>query len=245
MPQRDVLRDASKKLLHKFVKTVSSFTLDDFLKANVDPFRFSFNISLLGITKATQLEIEHKLAMKLENMIGDFHEDYLGNVVHIPSSHRWEKVPNGTIPGIDIENRGLNSFLQIKSKHNSMNSSSSKRLAQELKELQARKPAAYVGCGWVIASSSRRCIGERYIADVAKVLKGRELYAYVTGNEIEMDELITEFPKLLSEESDSMGLDCSVLLREATIKIHTALEEKAKREGLSVIEFLYQNAVSS
>lgn len=255
MPQRDVLRNAARDMVRKFIRAVDEFSLDEFLKSGVDPFRFSFNIAILGIEKATEKEIEHKLAMKLENMVGEFHENYLGNVEHKPTTSKWEKVPQGTIPGVDIRNRTLKAFFQLKSKHNSMNSSSSKKLGDELKALNKQNPDATVGCGWVIASEKRGCIGESYID--GKKLKGRKLFAYITGEENELDELIAAFPEMIREvfpeiikekspemiREEAKDIDYNELLNKASTRIYQALEAKAKQYDMDIITFLYNNAV--
>ena len=48
-----------------------------------------------------------------------------------------------------------------------------------------RMPEATIGCGWVIASEKRACIGERSIAEVGDTYKGRRLFEFVVGRENE------------------------------------------------------------
>lgn len=242
MPQIDILKKAARELVLKFKDEVEKFSLKEFLKSGVDPFRFSFNVALIGIAKATEKEIEHKLAMKLENLIGEFHENYLGNCTHKASNSKWEKVPQGVMPGIDIKNTSLNTYLQIKSKHNSMNSSSSKRLASELAQLKTQKPDAKVGCGWIIASKKRACIGEGEIRKVSGVvLKGNELFSFVTGDSGELAELMSIFPEIVADESKDINYE--KLMREAAIRIYKELDSTAKNNGIDVIKYLFVNAV--
>jgi len=179
--------------------------------------------------------------MKLENLFGDFHENYLGNATHLSSGTQWAKVPSGRIPGIDIENRSLRSYIQIKSKFNSMNSSSAKRLAGELEELKRVNPSNTYGCGWVIAGPQRTAIGENYISEVAEVYKGKSLYSHVTGNLDEMDELIADFPSLLTEIKEES--DFEALLDRATTRVISELERRAALRGYGIVEYLYNEAV--
>jgi len=223
------------------VDVIQSFSVNDFLESNVDPFRFSFNAELWGLKQAVRKEIEHKIEMKLENMFGDFHEDYLGNTIHTPSDTKWVIVPSGVMPGVDIGNYKMEYYLQIKSKHNSMNSSSAKRLAQELRELSEEKPRAIFGCGFVIAGPSKKAIGEDGIAAVARVFKGKDLYSFVTGNPREMNEVIIDFPTFLKEVKK--GYDFNKMLDEASGKVIKGLEMYANSQGISIQEYLYKQAV--
>ena len=247
MAQVEVLKKAVRQLITDYLSMAKNFSADEFLKADVDPFRFALGVALLGEKKAIIKETEHKLAMKLENMLGEFHENYLGNVVHGPTKTRWRKVPQGQMPGVDIANDSMRSYLQIKGKHNSMNSSSSKRLAEELESLSktlskgAAKPT--VGCGWVIAAQTRKCIGEDSIGYVGKVLKGDKLYAYVTGNENEMDEVVGLFVNMLSKEIADFDLDSAI--RAAGERIYNEISERASSEGRALVEYFYNLAVKN
>ena len=131
MPQESVLESAVTTLLSGYRDKITGFDADGFLKTGVDPFRFKVNVGLYGLRRSVRKEIEHKVEMTLENLVGGFHENYLGNCEHVPTGTSWEIVPTGEIAGVDIRNRERQHYLQIKSKHNSMNSSSSARLAQK------------------------------------------------------------------------------------------------------------------
>ncbi len=176
MAQEQVLQQALEKLINGYRSKIDGFSVEDFLKTGVDPFRFTVNVSIWGLKLAVRKEIEHKVEMALENLVGDFHENYLGNATHNPSNSQWEKIPEGEIPGIDIANKDRKIYLQIKSKHNSMNSSSAAKLAQELKETSDLYPGAVVGCIWVVATQRRKAIGENKISGVASCYKGNKSY---------------------------------------------------------------------
>jgi len=82
MAQKRPLRKAVKTLFSNFTEYLKNYSIKDFLKSGVDPFRFKFNVAILGSEEeAVKKEVKHKLEMKLENMFGDFHENYLSNGV--------------------------------------------------------------------------------------------------------------------------------------------------------------------
>lgn len=248
MPQKKQLEAAAKKLLNAYIKTIDAYNLSEFLKTNVDPFRFSFSAAVHGLEEATRGEIEHKLAMKLENMVGDFHEEYLGNLTHIPSGSSWERIPVGRIPGIDIINTKINNYLQIKSKHNSMNSSSSKKLAEELNHLSIKLKKdgvsnATVGCGFVIASPTRSCIGESEILRLgSQVFKGSKLYAHLTGDpKCSMESVVKLFHEVV--ERESKGLKIPEKIKKTSEKIAKDLQAAAKNKSITVYELIFKNAL--
>lgn len=239
--QKTNLKSAVEKLLKEYERKISSFSIKDFLKSDIDPFRFEFNASIWGLENAVKKEIEHKIEMSLEDLFGNFHEDYLGNATHEPSKTKWKNLPVGEIPGIDIANTKKRYFLQIKNKHNSMNSSSATRLAQQLEQVSKTKRGSTVGCGWVIAGSHRKCIGEGDIAAVGKVLKGRDLYTLVTGKRDEMDLVQAEFPVVLKKAVK--GHNLNGLIDGAAKRVSNDLQRLAKAKGLTIDEYLYQEAV--
>ena len=241
MPDKTALDSAVSTLVGSYTRKLMEFNTSEFLRTGVDPFRFTFNVSVWGLERAIQKEIEHKLEMALENAVGQFHEDYLGNTTRAPKGTKWRRVPAGQIPGADIANEEDQIYLQVKSKHNSMNSSSSARLAQELEELKSKKPRATVGCAWVIATSSKSCIGEKLIRAVGKVLKGKEVYEYVTGKKGEMDAVLQLLPDALQEAAEEE--DLVARLANVARTIAADLQRKAGKSDEEVIAYICSQSV--
>jgi len=244
MPQEFALKRALEILINSYKSKIETFTDSNFLRTGVDPFRFAVNTTIFDLKKAIRKEIEHKCEMALENAIGDFHENYLGNCIHLPTRSKWIKVPNGTIRGIDIKNEHLKVYLQIKSKHNSMNSSSSSKLAQELKAIIADDAKKVVGCAWVIAWQNKSCIGEKAIAPFGKVLKGKKAYEFVTGNPNEMDEVIESLPNEIFALLEEQKIDFNHLLDNSAERVALSLSKKAKSLNSTVNRLLYEQSVN-
>lgn len=257
MVQKVVLQAALENLINGYRNKIDGFNIDDFLKTGVDPFRFTVNVSIWGLHLAIRKEIEHKVEMALENLIGDFHEDYLGKCLHLHTNSQWEKVPEGSIPGIDIANKEQGIYLQIKSKHNSMNSSSAKRLADELKETQKIYPEGEVGCIWVVATQNRKAIGENTISPVASCYKGKQAYTKVTGEPEELSETLKEtlviIPKIVSsidfgeyetETGEKVKKDFSFVLDESAKRVADSLKLMAEEAGKSPIEIVTDKSIN-
>ena len=236
MPQTQALEKAVDTLVSGYKNKITGFGIAEFLETGVDPFRFTVNVSMWGLKQAIRKEIEHKIEMTLENLVGDFHENYLGNVKHIPSNTSWKLIPEGKILGIDIVNEEQKFYLQIKSKHNSMNSSSSKKLAQELKELAEQKQGATVGCVWVVATQRKKAIGENLISEVGVCYKGNKVYEVITGEKDELNKVLEELLVLIPKKI--AGIDFDKLLDSASERVSTALvklAETSKRTPIQVV----------
>lgn len=257
MAQIQILQQAFEKLLNGYRNKINGFDVRDFLKTGVDPFRFTVNVSIWGLKLAVRKEIEHKVEMALENLVGDFHEDYLGNATHNPSNSKWEKIPEGDIPGIDIANKNQNIYLQIKSKHNSMNSSSAKRLSQELEETSILYPNAVVGCIWIVATQNRKAIGENTIAEVAECYKGKKSYQVVTGEEDELYSVLLssleiipniiesiDFGTFVNEDGQAVKKNFAILLDEAADRVANSLQEMAENEKKTPINIVTEKSIN-
>jgi hypothetical protein len=257
MAQEDVLKQALITLIDGYRNKIDGFSALDFLKTGVDPFRFTVNVSIWGLKEAVRKEIEHKVEMTLENLVGDFHENYLGNATHNPSNSKWEKIIEGSIPGIDIVNKSEKMYLQIKSKHNSMNSSSAKRLAQELEETSSMFPDAFVGCIWIVAMQNRKAIGENNIAEVAACYKGNKSYELVTGEEGELDAVLLSAVALIPEIVNSLDLgsyesetgevikrNFEKMLDEAAQRVCLSLQAMAKESNQTAINIVTSKSIN-
>jgi len=235
MVQYDALNAAASFLIYSYKKKILDYNVSDFLKTGVDPFRFSVNCAAYGERESVKKEIEHKMEMALENLIGDFHENYLGSCFSEDGS-RWHKVPEGHIPGIDIANESRGIYLQLKSKHNSMNSSSSSKLAQELGALASEYPHNTYGCAWVVATSGRKAIGENKILEVANCYKGSESYSIVTGNKHEIFEVISELRNIVQREMSNVNI--SRLVDSVVDRVYSSLIENANYNNQSISDYI-------
>lgn len=104
--------------------TVQSYrreiTLDQFNENIVDPIKLTFDAKVYG--KSLRQVIEDECFRQIDksntNRIGYFHQNlfqYAGNGWTVPRE------------GFDVENDGLNIYVELKNKHNTMNSASSQK----------------------------------------------------------------------------------------------------------------------
>ena len=105
-------------------KTVESYrreiTLDQFNQNIIDPIKLTFDAKIYGKTVRDAVEDEclRQIDKSNTNRIGYFHQNifkYAGNDWVVPSA------------GFDVENDGLHIYVEMKNKHNTMNSASSQK----------------------------------------------------------------------------------------------------------------------
>lgn len=115
----------SDKDIYEHVKsTVESYrreiTLSQFNENIVDPIKLTFDSKVYGktIRQAIEDECFRQIDKSNTNKIGYFHQNlfkYAGNGWIVPKE------------GFDVENDGLHIYVELKNKHNTMNSASSQK----------------------------------------------------------------------------------------------------------------------
>lgn len=111
--------------IYEHVKlTVESYrreiTLDQFNENIVDPVKLTFDSKVYGktIRQAIEDECFRQIDKSNTNRIGYFHQNlfkYAGNGWEVPAQ------------GFDVENNDLHIYVELKNKHNTMNSASSQK----------------------------------------------------------------------------------------------------------------------
>ena len=105
-------------------KTVEAYrreiTLDQFNENIIDPIKLTFDAKVYGktIQQAVEDECFRQIDKSNTNRIGYFHQNlfrYAGNGWVVPSA------------GFDVENDELHIYVEMKNKHNTMNSASSQK----------------------------------------------------------------------------------------------------------------------
>ncbi len=113
---------SSQNLYHHVFETVKRYSfrlnLKDFNRNLIDPIKLTFDsiVYSQGVEKTIENEVLRQLDKSNSNLIGYFHQNifkYFGD--------EWS-LPEG---GYDIQSLKQNIFVEMKNKHNTMNSSSS------------------------------------------------------------------------------------------------------------------------
>lgn len=110
-----------KETVHQYRRSIN---LKEFNKNIIDPIKLTFDSKIYGqnIRQTIESECIRQIDKTNNNCIGYFHQNLFKRV-----GKGWEVPANGKKGGFDVLNDDLHIYVEMKNKHNTMNSSSSQK----------------------------------------------------------------------------------------------------------------------
>lgn len=188
-----------------------SINLREFNSNIIDPIKMTFDAKIYGqtIRQAIEAECIRQIDKSNSNRIGYFHQyifKYAGD--------GWEVPDNGEQGGFDVVNNKKHIFVEMKNKHNTMNSASASstyikmqsKLLQDdkatclLVEAIAKKSQDMV---WrvTVEQNSRKT---RYAHERIRRMSMDKFYALVFGDPLAFHKLCTALPVILDDVLEEM-----------------------------------------
>lgn len=222
-----------KNTILNYGETLKSIDLRKFNQNIVDPIKLTFDSSVYGksIEQIIDDEIFRQRDKTNSNIIGYFHQNifrYLENC-DVPANV-WDVVFNDTI------------FVEMKNKHNTMNSSSSAKTYMKMQDKLLREPEAVCFLVEVIARKSQDIIwevsidGTRFSNDRIRRVSIDKFYEIVTGDPHAFAKICAVLPRVIRDIVDS--------LPDLTIQQDTVLDELVNIDR-DLIKALYLLAFST
>jgi len=189
-------------------KTVEKyrFTIDlaEFNKNIIDPIKLTFDAKVYNksIQDVVESEILRQLDKSNTNHIGYFHQNifkYVGNDWRVPDS------------GFDVVNDAKKIYVEMKNKHNTMNSSSSQKTYMRMQSVLINDPAATCMLVEVIATKSQNVKwlisldGQRESHENIRRVSIDQFYALVTGEPTAFKQLCEKLPSVIEDVIRSMS----------------------------------------
>lgn len=172
--------------------------LAKFNKNLIDPIKLTFDAKVYN--KSIDFVIESEVLRQIDksntNHIGYFHQNifrYLGR--------EWE-VP---VRGYDIINTDLKYFVEMKNKHNTMNSSSAQKTYMRMQNTLLSDPESTCMLVEVIAQKSQNIIwkvsldGQSVSNERIRRVSIDKFYELVTGNKIAFKKLCEKLPLIVQD----------------------------------------------
>ena len=192
----------------------SSINLTDFNKNIIDPIKLTFDSKVYGLDIKEIIENECIRQIDKSNgtYIGYFHQNifkYLGKNWVVPKQ------------GFDIINENKNIFVELKNKHNTMNSSSSQKIYTKMQNTLLRNDKATCMLVEVIARNSQNITwnisldGEKMSHERIRRVSIDKFYEIVTGEKNAFHELCKILPIVLDDvvkETKQGKIDNSVFV---------------------------------
>jgi hypothetical protein len=210
----------SNKNIYNHVKqTVQKFRFDidlnDFNKNILDPIKLTFDSKVYrkDIAFVIESEVLRQIDKSNTNHIGYFHQNifrYLGEGWEIP------------VNGYDIVNSDLMYFIEMKNKHNTMNSSSAQKTYMRMQNTLLANPSAQCLLVEVIAKKSQDTIwkvsldGESVSNERIRRMSIDKFYTLVTGDPIAFKKLCEKLPLIIQDiiESDDFKVGSNSVLSD-------------------------------
>jgi len=179
--------------------------LTDFNENLIDPIKLTFDAKIYkkDIEDVLESEIARQLDKSNTNHIGYFHQNifkFIGKGWTVP------------IEGYDIINESKHIYVEMKNKHNTMNSSSAKNTYMRMQNTLLTDPQATCMLVEVIASNSQN-VRWNVSIDKNKVSHERirrvsidRFYELVTGDKFAFKKLCTALPQIIEDVVASVKL---------------------------------------
>jgi len=192
----------SDKHFLKCVKWVCDAYLDPSLKLDktwlqrngVDPFKMVFDMVVRNRNFESLMEQEksRQYDKKSGGRIGDFHQKLLGGV------KGWVDLGVGDESKVDLKKEDNSIFIELKNKHNTVNSDSLNSVRQKLEKITKDFPNSIAYWAYVIEKNGTSGESEWiYLGDNNPKLKkiwGSKLYELITGKPDALEKTWTALP---------------------------------------------------
>lgn len=233
------LKFISDEDLYKHVKeTVSKykFTLNlrEFNKNIIDPVKLTFDSSVYGksIEDTIEAEVIRQIDKSNTNHIGYFHQNifkYIGEGWSVPKE------------GFDIINENENIFVEMKNKHNTMNSASSQKTYTKMQHKLLRNDRAVCLLVEVMAKKSQDIVWqisldkEKMSHKNIRRVSIDKFYEKVTGVSDAFKQLCDTLPKVIKDVVTDLEMG----------KIENSVFSELQHLSSDTLESLYLLAFSS
>lgn len=179
----------------------TTISLNEFNSNIVDPIKLTFDSKIYGqpVVKIIEAECIRQIDKSNSNHIGYFHQNffrYAGN--------GWEVLPNGK-NGFDIQNAGRHIFVELKNKHNTMNSASSQKTYMKMQSQILADDQAVCMLVEVIAKKSQNkkwevaIDGKKFAHERIRRVSIDQFYKIVFGDEDAFVKLCRALPSILDD----------------------------------------------
>jgi len=205
----------SNEDLFKHVKeTIQKYrfkiTLKDFNKNLIDPIKLTFDSKVYGKTIEELIESEsiRQMDKTNSNNIGYFQQNIFKYIYHKDTKQTKWSVPK---QGFDIVNETDKIYVEMKNKHNTMNSSSSSATYMRMQDKILKDSKATCMLVEVIAKNSQNI---KWVVTIQKTKLSDErirrvsidkFYELVTGEKEGFKQLVEALPKVMDDVLKDIG----------------------------------------
>lgn len=197
---RDDLKEHIKNTISTYERTLDGIDLNKFNSNIVDPIKMVFDSKVYrkNFEEVIKDELVRQRDKTNSNAIGYFHQNIFKYI-------RNCEVPREGFDVIFTQNDGKKVYVEMKNKHNTMNSSSSQKTYMRMQNKISNDPDAICFLVEAIARNSQNIVwkvsidGERLENDRIRRVSIDKFYDIVTGEKDAFFKICMVLPKLIDE----------------------------------------------
>lgn len=199
--QEDFIKHV-KEILNKMYEKKNIGKLSEFNKNLIDPIKLTFDTFTNQLTKKTLIisEIDRQVDKSITNHIGEFHQNI------------FKYIDGWVVPkaGFDIENEKEHIYVELKNKHNTMNSASSQKTYINLQQKILEDSKATCMLVEIIAKKSQntewkiKLDGKNYSHDNIRRVSIDKFYEIATGDKKAFFKICSWLPIVIKRIADSI-----------------------------------------
>lgn len=231
------LKNHIKKTLATYSDTIKSINLDKFNSNLIDPIKLTFDSNVYNKNMETIIkeEIARQRDKTNTNAIGYFHQNifkYFNNC----------EVPDHGFDIIFTKPNGNKIYVELKNKHNTMNSSSSQKTYAKLSSKALEEPSCECFLVEIIARKSQNIAwyisldGQRVGNEKVRRVSIDKFYEIVTGEKDAFAKLCKILPSIINEIISQN--------EQLSVEEDTVIEELREKDG-NLLKALYLLAFST
>lgn len=179
-----------------------SINLKEFNKNVIDPIKLTFDSKIYGqdVRQTIESECIRQIDKTNNNRIGYFHQ-YLFKY----AGGGWEVPANGEKGGFDVINEDLHYFIEMKNKHNTMNSASAQKTYMKMQHKLLEDDKAICMLVEVIAKKSQNIKwettldGKKFSHDRIRRVSIDKFYELVFNDDLAFFKLCKALPTILDD----------------------------------------------
>lgn len=166
-------------------------------KNDIDAIKTIFDVAVkqIGFDGWANKELERQQDKTINNKIGEFHQELLGKV------DGWVDLGIGDETEIDLKKEDNTVFIELKNKHNTMNSSSTKTCREKLENVIEQYPDATAYWAYIISKKykTENRVWKYKGRENKKIrrISGDLLYEMITGDSDALEKVYEAIPKAI------------------------------------------------
>lgn len=222
-------------------KKLENLNYDEFVKNKLDPFKMMFDLNIQGLTIEEWVVIEsnRQIERAVSNAIGYFHEALIDKISSFKKVTKEEKKKYK----IDLINPSLNTYVEVKNKHNTVKGEDKKSIFEKLEKIVLENEGATCIFLNILGTESKseawkfstgKDLDKKYYSNDNIIhCTGDQFYSFITKDENAFARLCQGLPLAIRdfESRENTGKSYKEMTEELQSKLILSIRKNAEIRG--------------